>query len=150
MRLLVCGGRDWWRLDRVPLKPNGMYDKDSAEYKKSREILLYSLKCIDAIVPYDEGEMLSDVTIITGGAKGADEVGQEYAIVNWLPYEEYPAQWDKYGKGAGAIRNQQMIDEGRPTMVIAFPGGKGTADMVARAKKAGIPVVEVPNLVSTD
>jgi hypothetical protein len=47
------------------------------------------------------------------------------------------------GKAAGPIRNQRMIDEGKPDLVIAFPGGRGTADMVSRAKKAGIPVQEI-------
>ncbi len=56
-----------------------------------------------------------------------------------------PADWDKFGKGAGPIRNQQMIDEGKPDLVVAFPGGTGTADMVKRAKKHGIEVIEVKN-----
>ncbi len=38
------------------------------------------------------------------------------------------------------IRNQQMLDEAKPDMVLAFPGGRGTDDMVSRAEKAGVPV----------
>ena len=52
----------------------------------------------------------------------------------------YPAQWDVYGRRAGPIRNQEMIDEGKPDGVVAFPGGKGTADMVRRAEAAGLKV----------
>lgn len=46
----------------------------------------------------------------------------------------------KYGKSAGPIRNQTMLDDGKPDLVLAFPGGRGTADMVAKAEKHGIPV----------
>jgi len=53
------------------------------------------------------------------------------------------ANWRTHGKAAGPIRNQQMLDEGRPHLVVAFPGGTGTADMVRRAKAAGVPVMEV-------
>lgn len=55
----------------------------------------------------------------------------------------FRAEWDRYGKRAGPIRNQRMLDEGRPDVVIAFPGGRGTADMIRRAIKAGIRVVKV-------
>jgi len=71
---------------------------------------------------------------------GADALARKWAIVNNHHLERYPAEWRKHGKAAGPIRNQQMIDEGRPTMVFAFPGGRGTADMVRRAKAAGVPV----------
>lgn len=56
--------------------------------------------------------------------------------------EEYPAEWDKHGKAAGFIRNQDMLDSG-VDVVVAFPGGRGTADMVRRARKAGVEVVEI-------
>jgi hypothetical protein len=54
----------------------------------------------------------------------------------------FPADW-RGGKSAGPRRNQKMLDEGRPDLVIAFPGGSGTEDMVRRAKAAGVEVVEV-------
>ena len=53
------------------------------------------------------------------------------------------ADWAKHGRKAGPIRNQRMIDEGRPDLVVAFPGGTGTADMVERARVAGIRVIEI-------
>ena len=46
-------------------------------------------------------------------------------------------------RGAGPERNARMLAEGRPDLVVAFPGGTGTADMVRRAKAAGVRVVEV-------
>jgi predicted polyphosphate/ATP-dependent NAD kinase len=45
------------------------------------------------------------------------------------------------GKAAGIIRNQRMLDEGKPDLVIAFQGGDGTADMVRRANKSKIPTI---------
>ena len=58
-----------------------------------------------------------------------------------IPVKEYPADWQKHGRAAGPIRNQQMLDEGKPDLVVAFDGGRGTADMIARAEKAGVRVV---------
>lgn len=86
-----------------------------------------------------EGEKI----IIEGGAIGADFLSRAWAKYMHIPFEEYKADWKKDGKSAGAIRNQRMLDEGKPDLVIAFPGGKGTADMVSRATKAGISVREI-------
>lgn len=92
-----------------------------------------------ALDPFKSG----DTTIIQGGAKGADFLAKAWAKYYNVPSEEYPADWKKYGKAAGGIRNQRMIDEGKPNLVVAFPGGVGTADMVRRAKAANIEVIEV-------
>lgn len=51
------------------------------------------------------------------------------------------AEWDRLGRKAGPIRNQRMLDEGKPALVIAFPGGTGTAGMVAIARKGRVPVI---------
>jgi UDP-N-acetylmuramoylalanine-D-glutamate ligase len=61
----------------------------------------------------------------------------------WGGLEVYPADWKLHGKSAGHIRNQQMLDESKPDIVIAFPGGRGTANMIKRAKKAGVEVFQV-------
>ena len=86
-----------------------------------------------------------DNIIITGGAPGADAIALEWAEAKSLATCTFPAQWDRYPnrKAAGPMRNQRMLDEGKPDLVVAFPGGAGTADMVRRAKAAGVPVVEV-------
>ena len=81
--------------------------------------------------------------IISGMAAGADFLAAQWAQAHNIELLQFPANWHKHGKAAGPIRNQQMIDEGKPTIVIAFPGGRGTADMVERAKKAGIKTVLV-------
>lgn len=81
-------------------------------------------------------------TIIHGAARGADLFSDRYAAAKGLKREAYPANWNLYGNSAGPIRNQYML-ESKPDLVIAFPGGRGTADMVSRAKKAGVEVVEI-------
>ena len=88
-------------------------------------------------------DYLDAPTIIQGGAKGADFLAKVYAHECGIPCEEYPADWKAYGKAAGHLRNQKMLDEGKPDLVVAFPGGNGTADMVARARKAGVEVLVV-------
>jgi ABC-type sugar transport system substrate-binding protein len=80
--------------------------------------------------------------LINGGCHGADQLARNWAKKFGVTQETYPADWSK-GRIAGPIRNQEMIDRGKPDLVIAFPGGKGTADMVRRAREAGIPVQEV-------
>lgn len=82
-------------------------------------------------------------TIIQGGAKGADFLAKVYAKFYGLECVEFPADWKKYGNKAGPIRNQQMLDEAKPDLVIAFPGGTGTADMISRAKNQGFEVIEI-------
>lgn len=79
--------------------------------------------------------------VIHGGAAGADDLAREWAEASGVPCEEYPAEWEKHGRVAGPIRNQRMLDEGKPDLVLAFrmPGvSKGTDDMVRRARKAGV------------
>lgn len=84
-----------------------------------------------------------DSTLIHGDARGADRMAQRWAEERALWIESYPADWESHGKAAGFIRNQQMLDEGKPDLVVAFPGGKGTAMMVELASKAGVPVIQV-------
>lgn len=87
------------------------------------------------------------ITIIHGGCSGADTISGAYATCNKLPCKSFPAQWKQYGRGAGPIRNKQMIEEGNPSLVIAFhpdiKSSKGTKDMVSQAMKKNIPVMLV-------
>jgi hypothetical protein len=87
-------------------------------------------------------ELSGRPTIVHGAARGADRLAGRVARGLCLDVEAYPADWQRHGKGAGPIRNQQMLDAGAD-LVIAFPGGRGTADMVRRARAAGVPVREV-------
>lgn len=87
------------------------------------------------------GNWLPDVTIISGGARGADALGEDWAIVNWTGLEIFKADWDTHGKKAGILRNQDMLDSGID-LAVQFPGGRGTQDMRRRLDKAGVKVVE--------
>jgi hypothetical protein len=81
--------------------------------------------------------------IIEGGATGADKLARFYGEYAGIPVVTFNADWNAHGRAAGPLRNQRMIEEGKPDLVVAFPGGRGTADMVRRAREAGIEVVEV-------
>lgn len=78
-----------------------------------------------------------------GGASGADTMAGQWAGMNGVPNQAYPAAWRLHGKAAGVIRNKQMLDEFQPDLVVAFPGGYGTAHMVRIAENAGVPVVKI-------
>lgn len=80
--------------------------------------------------------------LINGGAPGADALAREWAIANNVAVQTFYANWAVYGRAAGPIRNQKMIDDGKPELVIAFPGHLGTIDMCKRARACGIKVVE--------
>lgn len=81
--------------------------------------------------------------IVQGGAFGADACASEWAYKRNVPERQFSADWKKHGRAAGPIRNQEMLDTAKPHLVVAFPGGVGTADMVRRARAAGVPVLEV-------
>lgn len=90
------------------------------------------------------GGYLDHITVlIHGGASGADAMAAAWAHDHRVPVLAFRANWAENGLSAGPIRNQKMIDEGEPDRVIAFPGGKGTADMVAKALAAGVPVIAI-------
>lgn len=113
-RILVCGGREYGDKERV-------------------------FKILDAAA-----RSLADrhIKIIHGAATGADSLAELWATERQIKSQAFPADWDTYGKRAGYVRNKQMLDEGKPHAVIAFPGGVGTRMMVQLAKRYGIPVKE--------
>lgn len=82
--------------------------------------------------------------LINGGAPGADTLGKGWALANGIPVATYEPDWKKFGKSAGPRRNQRMLEMEKPDLVVAFPGGRGTADMVGRAMAAGVQVRIVP------
>lgn len=79
--------------------------------------------------------------VIHGGARGADRLGGEWAREQGINVRIYKADWDRDKKAAGPIRNMKMLTEGQPDLVVAFPGGDGTAHMVSIARKAGVEVI---------
>ena len=118
--ILVCGGREFGnRLDE--------------------EVFIY-----DALSHiFWEYEVPSDAIVIAGASRGADSVALDWAETNGYVIKKYPAEWNKYGKAAGPIRNKRMLDENNIRLVIAFPGGRGTANMIEQALDRHI-VVELP------
>lgn len=129
MRILVCGGRDY----------------------SDRRKVFDTLDDIRKVLPIS--------CIIHGDAKGADSFGKMYVkYTEGIAEEAYPAKWKDfshpdsvrktgpygdYNVMAGPIRNQQMLDEGKPDLVVAFGGGSGTWDMIKRAKENQVMVLEV-------
>ncbi len=84
-------------------------------------------------------------TVIHGGANGVDTIAGRLAKRMGMEVQVFYAEWTRYGKAAGPIRNRQMLVEGTPDIVHAFSVdlsvSKGTADMVQQARKSGVPVV---------
>jgi ABC-type sugar transport system substrate-binding protein len=115
VRVLVCGGRDF----------------------NDRALMAVEMQRLWVARGYP-------AALIHGDARGADRLAEEWAKRHGVPVLSFPADWENHGRAAGSIRNQLMLDAGKPDLVVAFPGGRGTADMVRRAKAAGVPVVEVP------
>ena len=120
LRVLVCGGRDYSNVEQL----YKVLDRVDGSWESA-----------DSTGPIS--------TIISGHARGADQLAEKNANEKNIPLEIYPAQWDVYGKSAGVIRNQEMLDEGLPDLVVAFPGGKGTAHMVKIAQKANVMMLQV-------
>jgi hypothetical protein len=114
MRVLVCGGRDF----------------------DDKAVVWAELNAI-----HEEQDRITH--LFHGNARGADTLASEWGrSAPGVIVCACPANWKKYGKRAGPIRNQHMLGQS-PDLVLAFPGGRGTADMVRRAKEAGVKVVEI-------
>lgn len=87
--------------------------------------------------------------IVEGGASGADSLANVYAKMKGIPVNQYKADWKKHGRAAGPIRNKQMLEEGKPDIVVAFDGGKGTANMITQARNAGVKVFDASLIEQT-
>lgn len=115
MKILVCGSRDW--TDRAAIRDR-------------------LLEIIESWPLFAD-----EPTVIHGDARGADKLAAEEAT--WLGFwvEAHPADWKKYGKAAGPIRNREMLDR-KPDLVLAFQrdGSRGTQDTIDEARKRDIPV----------
>lgn len=116
VKLLVCGGRD--------------YDDRSVIYG----VLSRLAKEVDIVL------------LIQGWCRGVDRIAHQWAIDNGVEsvgrkYEITRSMWEHWGRGAGPRRNVAMYDDSCPDMVVAFPGGNGTAHMVRHAYEAGCRLV---------
>ncbi|MDR6389207.1 DUF2493 domain-containing protein [Paraburkholderia phenoliruptrix] len=113
MKVIVCGGRDYANVEMLNLVLDELHAKTPIS------------------------------VLIQGGAAGADELAfRWFATKPGMHGITHYADWKKHGRAAGPIRNARMLEEA-PDVVVAFPGGRGTANMIKQAKAAGVPVIEV-------
>lgn len=83
----------------------------------------------------------NDVTVVHGGARGADRIADREARLLGYQVEVHLADWHRYGNRAGLIRNHQMAEAGADLCIAAWDGrSSGTAHMLEQARKKGIPV----------
>jgi hypothetical protein len=99
---------------------------------------------------YDDAAMVENIltqlapsAIAHGDARGADRLADNWAVRHRVLVIRYPADWT-VGRKAGPLRNQHMLEDFKPDYLIAFPGGRGTADMMNRARNAGLHIYELP------
>jgi hypothetical protein len=76
--------------------------------------------------------------LIEGDARGVDRIAGEWACARNIELVEFPADWAKDGRRAALIRNDRMLSDGKPDLVVAFPGGQGTWHTCSLAEKLGI------------
>ncbi len=90
---------------------------------------------------------LNPSVVIEGEQRGADIIARDIARELGIEVMPFHAEWTIYGRRAGPIRNQKMLDEAHPNLVLAFPlpSSKGTWDMIRRARAAGIEVKIIAN-----
>lgn len=116
MKILVCGGRDF---GHIPTE---------------RAFIYASLNELN--------EKYAITEVVTGGANGVDTFALWWATNHGKNRVAYPANWRVHGRAAGMIRNKEMLQRAKPDLVVAFPGGVGTANMVSLAKKANVQVIQ--------
>jgi hypothetical protein len=118
-KILICGGRNF------------------NDFK-------FMLESVDKILTEKyEQNWPTKVSFIHGGAKGADSLAGLLAEGLSISCQVFMADWNQYGKQAGYIRNKQMLDEGKPDLIIAFPGGAGTNMMCNISTKANVEVIRL-------
>lgn len=79
-----------------------------------------------------------DIEIVSGKARGADSLGEAFAMEYWFPIEEFPADWDKHGKSAGHIRNEEMAKYATHCICFWDGSSRGTKNMIENAQKHGL------------
>lgn len=81
--------------------------------------------------------------VVCGMARGVDTVGLNWARDNNIPVKAFPADWEKYGRAAGPIRNKQMAEYAEALIAIMAPNSRGTKNMIETAIKRGLKLWEV-------
>jgi len=129
MKILICGGRTFGEIRKR---------KQDPDYLKRVKQHAWGLKELD-----NRFGDLKGITVICGMADGGDTIGYDWAESWAHPMDQYPPDWKVHGKSAGALRNIQMLEEGKPDLVVAFPGGNGTEHMCRIARKKGVDVLRL-------
>jgi len=81
--------------------------------------------------------------VISGCCQGADRIGELWAEKNNTPVVKFPADWDKFGKQAGPIRNKQMAEYADALILIWDGKSKGSKNMLEEAKKSGLAIRQI-------
>lgn len=81
--------------------------------------------------------------VLSGGCKGVDEDGAAWACAAGIPVKKFIADWDAYGRAAGPIRNGRMVRNADALLVIRHADSRGSADVLMRARRAGLLVHDV-------
>lgn len=105
--------------------------RDYHNYAEAKEYIDYCLSSI---------KKECQIIIVSGGASGADSLGERYAKENGLRIENYPADWEKYGRSAGPKRNEQMAKAGDFVICFWDEKSRGTKSMINYAKKYNKPI----------
>ena len=87
-----------------------------------------------------EGLHKYQIKIVSGGAKGVDSIARRIASLYGIPFREFPAEWDRYGKKAGPLRNSKIVENSDIVIAIPSPSSRGTWDTVRKAEKRGLKV----------
>lgn len=96
----------------------------------------------------DEFRKTNTITeIVSGGARGADAMGEQYAVEYNIPLKIYPADWEKHGRAAGPIRNRHMAEYGDQLIAIWDGKSRGTKNMIDNMHKLGKPVYIILTVV---
>lgn len=115
-RLIVCGGRNYGRMfDHYPSETMRRQDEERVQRERNK-----LFEVLDLLAPSE---------IAQGEALGADSIAKEWAAKRGVPCARFPALWNVEGKSAGPKRNRRMFNGFEPDGTVAFPGGRGTADM---------------------
>jgi YspA, cpYpsA-related SLOG family len=93
---------------------------------------------LDLLEQFIEKSGLQITTVISGSARGIDKLGETWADKHDIPVLRYPAEWKKYGRGAGPVRNKDMVDNAEACIVLWDGRSKGTKNMIDLAHKKGL------------